>query len=116
MAEFDALLKKRHKSSRNTKTVDQKYKDEYHEESPGNVKDKLAYSYITQQYKNNIVTDQKLCRGSKELHHMASSYLCYLKSNRKYQSLFNEYHSKSNRSIAETAGIVGLRVPKTYDA
>ncbi|KAG1659584.1 Protein FMC1 [Nymphon striatum] len=82
----------------------------------GNVKDKLAYSYITQQYKNNIVTDQKLCRGSKELHHMASSYLCYLKSNRKYQSLFNEYHSKSNRSIAETAGIVGLRVPKTYDA
>ncbi|KAG1675610.1 hypothetical protein GQR58_014609 [Nymphon striatum] len=34
MAEFDALLKKRHKSGGNTKTVDQKYKDEYNKESP----------------------------------------------------------------------------------
>ncbi|KAG1682658.1 39S ribosomal protein L15, mitochondrial [Nymphon striatum] len=34
MAEFDALLKKRHKSGGNTKTVDQKYNDEYHDESP----------------------------------------------------------------------------------
>ncbi|KAG1661715.1 Zinc finger protein 62 [Nymphon striatum] len=33
MAEFHGLLKKRHKSVGNTESVDQKYKDKYHEES-----------------------------------------------------------------------------------
>ncbi|KAG1667297.1 Actin-related protein 2/3 complex subunit 2 [Nymphon striatum] len=41
MAEFDALLKKRYKSGGNTKTVDQKYKDECHEESPAYIHSRM---------------------------------------------------------------------------
>ncbi|KAG1680082.1 AP-5 complex subunit beta-1 [Nymphon striatum] len=62
MARFDTLLMKRYKSGGNTKVVDQKYKDEYHKESP---KEDVSYYQFFRQVieilwkeflKSNVIT------------------------------------------------------------
>ncbi|CAM1323867.1 Srrd (predicted) [Pycnogonum litorale] len=79
------------------------------------VKKTITYGYLKRQFKNYEVTEEKLCRGRKEMNHMGNSYLCYLTSNRAYKKLHGEYHSKGERTIQETASLVGLTLPNSHD-
>lgn len=42
---------------------------------------------------------------------MAETYLTYLESSRKFKELNQAYSGKGDRSIAETANLVGFKLP-----
>lgn len=79
--------------------------------SEGNLKNSLLMKYILQQYKKYKVTDQQLCKAQQEMKYLSESYLCYLQSQRKYMELNKQYKGKGERSVEETAGIVGFNLP-----
>lgn len=70
-----------------------------------------AYQYIVDQFRQYKLTASKLCRGENEVEHMARTYLCYLESSRKHEALHNQYKGSPDRSIEESARLVGLQVP-----
>ncbi|KAG8176938.1 hypothetical protein JTE90_020994 [Oedothorax gibbosus] len=70
-----------------------------------------AYQYIIDEVRNHQVTEKRACKSSEELNIMAKTYLCYLQSLRQNQELLNRYHNKGERSVEETARLVGLQVP-----
>lgn len=86
-----------------------------HQKQDVQVKETPAFRYIMEQYRKYNVTDQKLCRGRQELNYLAQTYLSYLSNTRKHKELYAEYHGKGERSVEETANLVGLRLPKLYD-
>ncbi|XP_070370614.1 protein FMC1 homolog isoform X1 [Equus asinus] len=57
------------------------------------------------------VTSEKLCRAQHELHFQAATYLCLLRSIREHVALHQEFHGKGERSVEESAGLVGLKLP-----
>ncbi|XP_013360417.1 PREDICTED: UPF0562 protein C7orf55 homolog isoform X2 [Chinchilla lanigera] len=58
------------------------------------------------------VTSEKLCRAQHELHFQAATYLCLLRSVREHLALHQEFHGKGERSVEESAGLVGLQLPR----
>lgn len=42
---------------------------------------------------------------------LAETYTSYLKSQRLYTKVHEEFHSKGERSVAETARLVGFKLP-----
>ncbi|KAK7871751.1 hypothetical protein R5R35_014019 [Gryllus longicercus] len=68
-------------------------------------------SFILQQYKKYKVTDQQLCKAQEEMNFIAESYLCYLKSQRCYEEKWKMYHAKGERSVRDTADLVGFKLP-----
>ncbi|XP_032498170.1 protein FMC1 homolog isoform X1 [Phocoena sinus] len=60
----------------------------------------------------NEVTSEKLCRAQHELHFQAATYLCLLRSIREHVALHQEFHGKGERSVEESAGLVGLKLPQ----
>ncbi|GAB1290699.1 Protein FMC1 homolog [Apodemus speciosus] len=60
----------------------------------------------------NGVTSEKLCRAQHELHFQAATYLCLLRSIRQHVALHQEFHGKGERSVEESAGLVGLQLPR----
>ena len=58
------------------------------------------------------VTSEKLCRAQHELHFQAATYLCLLRSIREHVALHQEFHGKGERSVEESAGLVGLKLPQ----
>lgn len=67
--------------------------------------------YIIQQYRKYQVTDQQLCKEREEMHHLAQTYLSYLESTRKYEEIHKNFHSKGERTVKETADMVGFKLP-----
>ncbi|KAM7325613.1 hypothetical protein ACRRTK_015866 [Alexandromys fortis] len=60
----------------------------------------------------DTVTSEKLCRAQHELHFQAATYLCLLRSIRQHVALHQEFHGKGERSVEESAGLVGLQLPR----
>ncbi|XP_067830399.1 protein FMC1 homolog [Heptranchias perlo] len=80
---------------------------------PGGIyRESAAYKYITEQFRKNQVTSEKLCRAQQELYHQASTYRCLLQSVRQHQALHQEYHGKRERPTGEVAQLVGLKLPQ----
>lgn len=77
----------------------------------GNIKDSLASKYILDQYKKFATTDQQLCKAREEAKFLGETYLTYLVSRRRYEELYKEYHGRGERSVRETANIVGFKLP-----
>lgn len=75
------------------------------------LKDSLIMQYILQQYRKFSTTDQQVCKAVEEVNAIANTYLCYLKSTRIQQEIHDQYHNKGERSIRETANIVGFKLP-----
>uniref|UniRef100_A0A8C6GEW3 Protein FMC1 homolog n=1 Tax=Mus spicilegus TaxID=10103 RepID=A0A8C6GEW3_MUSSI len=69
-----------------------------------------AQSYYAQKHEH--VTSEKLCRAQHELHFQAATYLCLLRSIRQHVALHQEFHGKGERSVEESAGLVGLQLPR----
>ncbi|GFR01024.1 protein FMC1 homolog [Trichonephila clavata] len=73
----------------------------------------IAFSYLINEYRRHQITEKRTCKSEEELHTMAKTYLCYLRSLRENQELIERYHSHGERSVEETARLVGFSLPKT---
>ncbi|EDW66518.1 protein FMC1 homolog [Drosophila virilis] len=78
---------------------------------PGSIKNSLAARYILAQYKKFETTDQQLCKARNEAIFLGQTYLTYLSSLRKYNALYKDYHSRGERTVKETADLVGFKLP-----
>lgn len=74
-------------------------------------KESLAFKYITDQFQKHQTTDQTLCKAREEMKFLGETYLCYLRSLRKYTEIQKEYKGKGERSITDTANMVGFKLP-----
>ncbi|NP_001297946.1 protein FMC1 homolog [Esox lucius] len=74
-------------------------------------KQTLAYNYVFQQFRKNLITSERYCRAQEEALHASHTYLCLLSSTRQHIALYDMYHGKGQRGTEEMAGIVGLRLP-----
>lgn len=74
-------------------------------------KDSLAFKYITNQFQKYQTTDQTLCKARDEMKFLGETYLCYLSSLRKLSDIQKEYKGKGERSVKETADMVGFKLP-----
>lgn len=79
--------------------------------SSGKIHDSLLVRYIFEQFRKYSVTDQQLCRAQDEMKFLSNSYICYLQSSQKYQEIMKNYKGKGERSIKETADMVGFKLP-----
>ncbi|ERL92077.1 protein FMC1 homolog [Dendroctonus ponderosae] len=75
------------------------------------LKDNLAFQYIVEQYRKYNTTDQQLCKAREEMDFIANSYLCYLRSSRLSRQIHDEFHGKGERSVQDTARMVGFKLP-----
>ncbi|CAB3382172.1 Hypothetical predicted protein [Cloeon dipterum] len=64
-----------------------------------------------QLYRKNQVTDEQLCRAQSELAHLSETYSCYLSSLRRYSAIKDAYHSQGERTVRQTADMVGFKLP-----
>lgn len=79
--------------------------------SETNSKDSLAAKYVSSQFRKFETTDLLHCRAKEEMRFTAETYLCYLQSIRKLKELTAVYSGKGERSIRETADMVGFKLP-----
>lgn len=81
--------------------------------SPNGVmnKDSLAFKYISSQYRKYKTTDQQLCKAREEMQFLGNTYLCYLKSLRKQEEILKHFKGSGERSVQETADMVGFKLP-----
>lgn len=77
----------------------------------GTIKDSLAARFILSQYKKFNTTDLQLCKEKEEVHFLAQSYLTYLQSTKNTLRIRNHYKGKGERSVKETADMVGFKLP-----
>ncbi|RZF34176.1 hypothetical protein LSTR_LSTR003586 [Laodelphax striatellus] len=77
----------------------------------GNMKESLIMRYIFEQYRKYKVTDEQLCKAQQEMNFLAQAYHCYLRSQREYEQLHSQYLSKGERTVKQTADMVGFKLP-----
>ncbi|KAF9821097.1 hypothetical protein SFRURICE_001032 [Spodoptera frugiperda] len=67
--------------------------------------------YIFREYRKYQTTDQQLCKAADEMHFRAKSYYDYLHHSRRYKEINAEFKGKGERSVEETARMVGFKMP-----
>lgn len=77
----------------------------------GTIKDSLAARYVLSQYHKYNTTDLQLCKQKDEVHFLAQTYLTYLQSTKNSMRIRSEYKGKGERSVQETADMVGFKLP-----
>lgn len=77
----------------------------------GSLKDNATCRYIIGQYRKFKTTDEQLCRAREEMSFIANTYLTYLRSSRLRDKIREDFHGKGERSVAETAKLVGFKLP-----
>lgn len=75
------------------------------------IKDSLGMQYILNECRKHKTTELQFCKAQEEMKFMANTYLCYLQSKRKYNEILIQYTGKGERSIEETANLVGFKLP-----
>lgn len=75
------------------------------------LKDQDTVKYILNQYRKNQVTDEQLCKEHESMNYMVNTYLCYLNSKRTHEHILKEFHGRGERSIKDTADLVGFTLP-----
>lgn len=79
--------------------------------SEQNTKNDMMAQYILEQARSHRETSQVLCKAREELKNLAETYLCYLTSQRMCKEIQARYTGKGERSIRETADLVGFKLP-----
>lgn len=74
-------------------------------------KESLAAKYIVSQYRKFETTEEQHCRAKDEMQYAAQTYLCYLRSVRKHKELSEQYSGRGERSVRDTADMVGFKLP-----
>lgn len=77
----------------------------------GSLKNNLALNYIISQFRKYNTTDEQLCKAKAEMEFIGKTYLCYLKSLRLEKKILEEFHGKGERTVSETARMVGFKLP-----
>lgn len=67
--------------------------------------------YILEQYRRNAVTAKQYCRAEEDAANVADSFASYLRAQRQWLQVHQEYHAKGERSVEDTAKIVGFKLP-----
>ena len=68
---------------------------------------------LRNEFRQNAVTASRYCMAKDEMMFLGSAYLTYLDSTKRTIELYGKY-AKGERSIEESARIVGLKPPKLY--
>lgn len=71
----------------------------------------LTLRYIFDQYRKHQTTDEQLCKSREEMKFMANTYLCYLRSSRLYKEINEEFHARGERTVSQTANMLGFKLP-----
>ncbi|KAH8383754.1 hypothetical protein KR009_010372 [Drosophila setifemur] len=77
----------------------------------GCIKDSLVARYILDQYKKHQTTELLHCKARNEAMFLGQTYLTYLESLRKHKELYKQFHASGERSVRETADLVGFKLP-----
>lgn len=75
------------------------------------IKDSLAANYVLEQFKKYKTTDEQLCLARDEVKFLGNTYKTYLASNRKKMEIQATYKGKGERTVADTATMVGFKLP-----
>jgi arsenate reductase-like glutaredoxin family protein len=82
-----------------------------HQSSSKKLADNQMVQYIFRQYRKHQTTDQQLCKAVEEMHYKAKTYCNYLHSSRQYKEINTEFKGKGERSVEDTAKLVGFKLP-----
>lgn len=74
-------------------------------------KESDAYKYVTAQFQKYETTDEVLCKAKEEMKFLGETYLTYMRSLRKISEIQHEFKGKGERSVEETANMVGFKLP-----
>lgn len=66
-------------------------------------------------FRSNQVTEKRFCRPEDHYKYFAQTYLTYLRSTRLRDELTQKYFAKGEKSIQESARLVGLELPKQFE-
>lgn len=75
------------------------------------VSDAPAVRYVAAQYRKYRTTDEQLCKAKEEMHFLGQTYACYLQSLRRNAEIQKHYKGCGERSVEETASLVGFKLP-----
>lgn len=67
--------------------------------------------YIFSQYRKYQTTDQQHCKAINEMHYKAKTYYDYIFNSRKYKEINAEFKGKGEKTVEETARMVGFNLP-----
>lgn len=67
--------------------------------------------YIMEQARAHKDTSEVLCKAREELRHLAQTYNSYLVSQRLRNQIRSEYSGGGERTVRETADLVGFKLP-----
>jgi hypothetical protein len=67
--------------------------------------------YILNQFRKHEVTQEQQCKHQAEMQFLADTYGTYLASQREWKELNDYYHARGERSVADTAKMVGFNLP-----
>lgn len=82
-----------------------------HQSSTKKIHSSNLANYILDQSRKHQVTDERLCKAREELKYLGETYACYLRSQRNYADIQKKYHGRGERTVEETANIVGFKLP-----
>lgn len=71
-----------------------------------------AVEHLMSLFRANQVTEKRYCRPEDHYKYFAQTYLTYLRSSRLQAELTKKYFTKGERSVEESAKLVGLRLPE----
>lgn len=77
----------------------------------GKLKDSIAARYVLDQFRKYQTTEEQICKAREEVTYLGKTYVTYLQSLRKYHSIQKDYKGKGERSVKETADMVGFKLP-----
>lgn len=74
-------------------------------------RDNITIRYIMEQARVHQETSEILCKAKEEIEFLGTNYLRYLTSLRQYQEIYDVYNARGERSVRETANLVGFKLP-----
>lgn len=75
-------------------------------------RESVAYRCIRNQFEKHQTTDEIFCKAREEMKFLAETYLCYSSSLRKCAKIQQDYSGHGERSVKQTADIVGFKLPQ----
>ena len=76
-----------------------------------NVRHQPLTKYIFNEFKRHQTTSKQHCKAGQEMEHLSSTYATYLTSQRLWHEVHKEYHATGERTVEDTAKIVGFKLP-----
>lgn len=70
-----------------------------------------AFKYIKNQFEKHQTTQETFCKAREEMKFLGQAYVTYLQSSRKYAEIQTEYKGRGERSVKDTADMVGFKLP-----